>query len=73
MRKTQPQPFGEIVRSIRDRAGLSQTELAQLCGVSPQRINQIEQGTRPDPRLSTIRELAKHLGVSVTELIGDVP
>jgi transcriptional regulator with XRE-family HTH domain len=60
--------------------GLSLTAIARRLGVSCQRVHQmvryegvvqIELGTIPDPRVSTLRALARALGVSLDELAGE--
>jgi ribosome-binding protein aMBF1 (putative translation factor) len=56
--------FGERVRDHRDRAGLSQEELASRCGVRVSTISNTERGGN-EPRLSLIlilvRAFASHL------------
>jgi transcriptional regulator with XRE-family HTH domain len=55
------------LRELRDRAALSQEDLAQRSGVSRATIADLEAGKRP-ARPSTRRKLAKALGVSPHEL-----
>lgn len=43
-RKT-PEPLSELVRSVREDAGLSQTRLARLCATGQPRISSIERGS----------------------------
>lgn len=62
-------PFGTLLRTARERAGLSQSELARQCEVKPQRINALEQGTRDNPGLDTINRLADALGITAIELL----
>lgn len=52
----------------REKAGLSQKELAALAGVSPGAVGQYETA-RATPRIDTLRRLAEALHVSVAELI----
>lgn len=55
------------IKELRKRSGISQEELAKLCGVSRQTINAIE-NDKYDPSLSLAFCLAKTLGVTVDEL-----
>ncbi len=54
--------FGRTVREYRQRAGLSQEELARRAGAGVRTIGNIEAG-RTSPRLSTVRLLADTLGL----------
>jgi len=60
------------LRAIRDKQGLSQRQLAAQSGVHHISIARIEMGTL-DPRLSTLRRLAKALNVSMSTLVGNAP
>jgi transcriptional regulator with XRE-family HTH domain len=55
------------LRELRDRAALSQEDLAEKSGVSRGTIADLEAGKRP-ARPSTRRKLAKALGVQPDEL-----
>jgi putative transcriptional regulator len=55
------------VREFRERAGLSQEELARQLGVSRQTILNIERGTN-EPRVLLALALGALLGVAVNEL-----
>lgn len=55
------------IRARRKERGLSQEELARLCGVSRQTINAIE-NNKYDPTLALAFHLAAELGVRVDEL-----
>jgi transcriptional regulator with XRE-family HTH domain len=57
------------LRRLRDAAGLSQQKLAERSGLSISLIVQMEAGKRTDPRVSTVRALARALDVPVTDLI----
>jgi transcriptional regulator with XRE-family HTH domain len=59
------------LRSIRKRRGLTQADLAARTGVSEFTISEIEAGKRPNARPSTLRKLAKGLGVTVADLYGE--
>jgi transcriptional regulator with XRE-family HTH domain len=53
------------LRVARTRAGLSQTELARLAGVSPVVVNRVERG-RITPRVDTLQRLLAAAGVTLT-------
>lgn len=62
--------FGEKVKEARLSMNLSQTELAQLTGISERSLYTYEQlGTLP--RKSNIRKLAEALHISVSYLLDD--
>ncbi len=48
---------------------LSQSRLSQLCGLPRSTVIRIENG-EVDPRLSTLRKIAKALRVETRELVG---
>lgn len=59
--------FGQRVRGLRAREGLSQDGLAHTSGIHLTSIGRIERGGR-EPRLTTILKLAQGLGVDPGEL-----
>ena len=58
------------LRFIRERKGVSLRALKKVSGVAVATLARIEAGGY-DPRLSTLRRIAKALGVTVAELIGE--
>src|SRR5215216_6147063 len=56
--------FGEELRRLRRRSGLSQETLAARAGLSPEAVSLLERGRR-SPRLTTMRLLAE--GMSLPE------
>ncbi len=55
------------LKALREKATLSQRELAELTGLTTSTINRIETGKqKPIPR--TVRKLAKALGVEPSEI-----
>ena len=58
------------LRVIRQRKGVSLRALKKCSGVAVATLARIEAGGY-DPRLSTLRRLAKALRVTVAELIGE--
>ena len=63
---------GERLREARRRAMLSQEELAKESGVGVATIIRIERDQlKGDPHFSTLRKLAKRLGIEAAELLED--
>jgi transcriptional regulator with XRE-family HTH domain len=60
--------FGKHLQKLRERAGLSQTGLAEHSGQSLRSIQNWEQGHRA-PRAAAILALARALGVSAETLL----
>jgi len=60
--------FGERMRELRAREGVSQDGLARETDVHPTSIGRLERGGR-EPKLTTILRLAHGLGVEPGELI----
>lgn len=56
-----------IIKARRKEIGLSQEELAKLCGVTRQTINAIE-NNKYDPTLMLAFSLAKELNLTLEEL-----
>jgi transcriptional regulator with XRE-family HTH domain len=56
------------LRSLRQRRGLSQTDLAALAGVSPSAISHAERG-QSGLSLDTLLDLSAHLNVTLDELL----
>jgi transcriptional regulator with XRE-family HTH domain len=62
-------PFKDKLRELREKAKLTQQQLAVQSGLSISIVQQLEQGQSTEPRLTTIKKLARALGVSSDELI----
>ena len=58
----------QTLKNRRAERGLTVADLSKRSGVSRAAIMQLERGEN-DPRLSTLRGLAKGLGCTVSELI----
>jgi transcriptional regulator with XRE-family HTH domain len=56
--------FGELLRSLRQAASLSQEELAQRARLSVKAVGALERGERLRPYPNTVRALAEALGAS---------
>ena len=65
-------PLGRRLQSLRERARLTQGELAGLSGASVDIIQSLEQGRASNPTLRTMLRLAEALGVTVAELLEGV-
>lgn len=58
------------IRAYRKRAGLTQYQLCEKCGMHHSEISVYERGVR-NPTLPTIARIAKGLGVHPSELLPD--
>lgn len=68
--------FGELLRALRERAGLTQEELAERAGLTSHAVSALERGTRTRPYPHTVRALIGALGASDAErsaLLASVP
>ena len=57
--------LGRTIRVERQRAELTQSELARKAGIAPNHLSRLESGEKIDPRFATMIRLAKVLGVSL--------
>lgn len=64
--------FGEKLRSLRTKAGLTQLDIAEKLDVSAAAIGAWENG-RAKPRLTKLGQLAELLGTSAADLMGETP
>jgi transcriptional regulator with XRE-family HTH domain len=64
-------PIKDRVRQLRKAAGLTQQALAVKAGLSVSAVVQLEAGRVPDPRVSSLKALARALGVTLDALAGD--
>ncbi len=58
---------GDLIKKARTNAGVTQAELAERLGITPQAVSQYERGIK-NPKLETIRRIAEALGVLVPDL-----
>ena len=63
--------FGEILRTLRNKIGFSQEQLALDCSLDRTYISLLERGLR-QPTLTTLFVLADSLGVKPSKLIKSV-
>src|SRR3954462_6429690 len=61
--------FGEIIKRLRQEAGLSQAGLAAAAGIHTPQITRYESGEQ-QPALGVAHRLAQALGVTLDELAG---
>jgi len=61
---------GSALQAIRERSGLTQTELAEQTGVSQGRISELESGQR-NVRPGTVKALAEALKIPTMALLAD--
>lgn len=61
------------LQQLRNASGMSQLDLATKAGLSMSMVSQMEQGLKENPRLETVKKLARALNVTLDELAGDQP
>ena len=65
---TQDLSLGELVRHLREEAGLSTRKLAELSGVNQSNISRLELGQAPRSTMSSLTRIAEVLGVDPRRL-----
>ncbi len=60
-------PVGQRIRNYRNKLGLSQEGLAELCGCHPTYIGQVERGEK-NATLESVEKIAIALNVSLSKL-----
>ncbi|RYG20180.1 MAG: XRE family transcriptional regulator [Caulobacteraceae bacterium] len=60
--------LGKRVQLLRQRAGVSQEELAERAGIHRTYVSGVERGVR-NPTITVLEKLAKGLGVELGELV----
>jgi putative transcriptional regulator len=61
------------LKQVREARSLSQYELAQLTGMSPQNIQKLEQGRSKGVQFDTLDSLCEALSCEIQELLVRVP
>ncbi|PIS40040.1 MAG: DNA-binding protein [Candidatus Nealsonbacteria bacterium CG08_land_8_20_14_0_20_36_22] len=56
------------IKKYRNKIGISQDKLSKLAGVTLHTLTKIETGATPDPRIETVKKIAKALNVSIDNL-----
>jgi transcriptional regulator with XRE-family HTH domain len=59
----------EEMRRLREDKGWTQSQAAELAGMTQPMWARMETGERPDPKVSTVERIAQALGVSVNNLL----
>lgn len=62
-----------LLALLEAHSDLSESELSRKTGVPQPTINRLLSGVTPDPRVSTVRDLARFFGVRIEQLLGDEP
>ncbi len=65
--------LGQVVQTARRAAGLTQQALCQKSGLSYSTLAKIERGAIKAPSVFTIQHIAHTLGISLDQLLQDVP
>jgi transcriptional regulator with XRE-family HTH domain len=60
--------FGDRIRRLRKRSGMTQMELAEMLGVNRSYLSQVEAGKR-DPGLRLVKSIADGLHTSMSKLL----
>lgn len=68
VKRTAGEVFGDRMRELRQKRGLTQVQLADRCGFPQARISELERGGRT-PNLVTIMRLALALDCKVSALV----
>lgn len=57
------------IKKYRDKLRISQDKLSKLADVTSHTLTKIETGSTPNPRIGTLKKMAKGLSVSVDDLL----
>lgn len=63
-----PPTVGERIRALREAKEMSQADLAEAAKMHRPDLSNLERGKR-DPKLETLRRIARGLGVSLVKLV----
>ena len=61
--------IAQNIKKYRKKKGISQDKLSKIAGVTYNTVIKIESGATQNPRVETLRLIAKALGVGVDNLI----
>lgn len=64
-----PKRLGRMLKTLREKKGLTQTTLAARARMSQAYVASLESGDRKNPSIGKLQSLAKALGVPVAELL----
>lgn len=66
--------FREIIGQLMESMdNISENKLAGEIGMPQQTIHRLLSGATPDPRISTLKPIAKYFNITIGQLIGDEP
>ena len=61
--------IGEEIAKAREKASLSQRQLAKLIGISNAELSKIESGEREIPNPRILRKMSKHIDLNYYEML----
>ena len=61
--------IGKNIKKYRNKLNISQDKLSKLANITVHTITKIESGVTSDPRIETVKKIAKALKVRVDDLI----
>jgi len=67
---SEAQIFGDHIRQLREKRGLTQEKLAQVSDLTTSFVSTIERGAK-SPSLNTILKLARGLKIDAADLLSD--
>lgn len=70
MEKEAKQQVSEMIRVAREKKGISQSDLANILGVTRATVNGYESG-RTSPTVTTLQRIANALGTTINIFFGD--
>ncbi len=65
----QEKKIGEIIAEAREKAELSQRQLAKIANISNAQLSKIESGEIEVPNPKTLRKISKHINVNYNEMM----
>lgn len=65
----QEKRIGEIIAEAREKANLSQRQLAKIANISNAQLSKIESGEIEVPNPKTLRKISKHINVNYNEMM----
>ena len=64
-----PSELGDTIRRLREKAGLTQEDLARRAAISQPYLSQLESGRVKHPAVQIVQRLAKVLGVKIEDVL----
>ena len=61
--------LAENIKRYRTKMGLSQDQLARKSGITYSTLTKLESGVNQNPKVKTLQEIAKALGVTLNDLM----